>query len=47
MMALLGAGNYDFSDAVIVSVGCAGGSTGTCASHNGKDKAGACGEFSG
>ena len=28
MMALLGAGNYDFSDAVIVSVGCAGGNTG-------------------
>ena len=30
MMALLGASNYDFSDTVIVSVGCAGGSTGTC-----------------
>lgn len=30
MMALLSASNYDFSDAVIVSVGCAGGSTGTC-----------------
>ncbi len=30
MMALLSAKDYDFSDTVIISVGCAGGSTGTC-----------------